>query len=221
MRYIHLNPLKAKIVRNLDELKAYPWTGHKALIEDIPLSWYDHGSVLSLFGKDMQEARKNYLQFLRDGFQEDVDFEGGGLMRSKGHGKGMIITGKISDYQLFDERILGDNEFIKGIYSAGAIDDNEDESNQKEKMTIEEIIDSIAAKHNISRDALLKKNVNRTATKVRPIIAYLGVNKLGLTNTKVSKILNVSNSNICKMLMKNKKSFEAYGQMSIGEIIGK
>ena len=32
LRYIHLNPLRAHIVRDLDALDRYPWTGHAALL---------------------------------------------------------------------------------------------------------------------------------------------------------------------------------------------
>ncbi len=32
VRYIHLNPLRASLVQNLQELDKYPWTGHSAII---------------------------------------------------------------------------------------------------------------------------------------------------------------------------------------------
>ena len=32
IRYIHLNPLRAKLVKDLKELDKYPWTGHSAIL---------------------------------------------------------------------------------------------------------------------------------------------------------------------------------------------
>ena len=32
IRYIHLNPLRAKLVKDLKELEKYPWTGHSAIL---------------------------------------------------------------------------------------------------------------------------------------------------------------------------------------------
>jgi REP element-mobilizing transposase RayT len=32
IRYIHLNPLRAGLVRDLKELDKYPWTGHSAML---------------------------------------------------------------------------------------------------------------------------------------------------------------------------------------------
>jgi putative transposase len=34
IRYIHLNPLRAKLVKDLKALDKYPWTGHSALLAD-------------------------------------------------------------------------------------------------------------------------------------------------------------------------------------------
>jgi putative transposase len=32
IRYIHLNPLRAKLVQDINELDKYPWTGHSAIL---------------------------------------------------------------------------------------------------------------------------------------------------------------------------------------------
>jgi hypothetical protein len=32
IRYIHLNPLRAKLLQDLKELDKYPWTGHSAIL---------------------------------------------------------------------------------------------------------------------------------------------------------------------------------------------
>jgi len=32
IRYIHLNPLRARLVKDLKELDKYPWTGHSAIL---------------------------------------------------------------------------------------------------------------------------------------------------------------------------------------------
>ncbi|MBL7178057.1 MAG: hypothetical protein ISS66_19710 [Desulfobacteraceae bacterium] len=34
-RYIHLNPLRARIVKNLKELKGYEWCGHSGIIGSV------------------------------------------------------------------------------------------------------------------------------------------------------------------------------------------
>ena len=34
IRYIHLNPLRAKLVQDLNELDTYPWSGHSAILRN-------------------------------------------------------------------------------------------------------------------------------------------------------------------------------------------
>jgi putative transposase len=51
VRYIHLNLLRAKVVRDLKELNRCPWSGHSALLGKVKRRWQDTGYVLSYFGK--------------------------------------------------------------------------------------------------------------------------------------------------------------------------
>jgi REP element-mobilizing transposase RayT len=46
VRYIHLNPLRAGIVKTIDELDLYPWTGHSALTGNSLLQSQDIEAVL-------------------------------------------------------------------------------------------------------------------------------------------------------------------------------
>jgi hypothetical protein len=39
VRYIHLNPLRAGILSTLDDLDAYPWSGHRNLVNGIGPPW--------------------------------------------------------------------------------------------------------------------------------------------------------------------------------------
>ena len=57
VRYIHLNPLWARIVRNLRELARYPYSGHTALVGKGKYPWQDTGAVLGHFGANLRGAR--------------------------------------------------------------------------------------------------------------------------------------------------------------------
>lgn len=88
VRYIHLNPVRAGMVKNPEE---YPWSGHKAYLGKEVLPWLTTDWVLGQFGKSASRARAGYSAFVLDGL--------GGEHRSEFHGGSE------------DSRILGDDSF--------------------------------------------------------------------------------------------------------------
>ena len=53
----------------------------------------------------------------------------------------------------------------------------------------------------------------------RALIVYIGVKKLGMTNEKIAKVLNITNPAVCKILTRNKKEFDTYEDKTIEMII--
>ena len=83
--YIHLNPLRAKIVADLNELDRYAYCGHSALMGK-KRKWQNGEFVLGLFGKRVAEARRNYRAYVKKGIEmgRRPELVGGGLIRSLG-----------------------------------------------------------------------------------------------------------------------------------------
>jgi putative transposase len=86
VRYIHLNPLRAKIVSDIKELNKHPYSGHSALMGKKKYEWQDTEYVLSYFGKKVSVSRKAYLSYLKKGIDQGTrpELTGGGLVRSLG-----------------------------------------------------------------------------------------------------------------------------------------
>ena len=51
VRYIHLNPLRAKLAENMDALAKYPFSGHGVIMGKHKQPWQDIDMVSSCFGK--------------------------------------------------------------------------------------------------------------------------------------------------------------------------
>ena len=49
VKYIHLNPLRAGIVRSIAELEEYPWTGHRKIVHGGAPEWQDFSLLRSEF----------------------------------------------------------------------------------------------------------------------------------------------------------------------------
>ena len=68
-RYIHLNPIKAKMVENLDD---YPWSSHLTYLGKEQLSWVITTEVLSLISQSFSN-NVNYLEFIKNSPQSQED----------------------------------------------------------------------------------------------------------------------------------------------------
>ncbi len=67
VRYLHLNPLRAGVVPDLEALAAYPYSGHAAVLGKQASPWQDTGAVLGHFARPLGQARRQYATFVADG----------------------------------------------------------------------------------------------------------------------------------------------------------
>ena len=109
MRYIHLNPLRAGIVKTLEELDRYGYSGHSCLMGNSRNDWQKNESVLKLFGKRHGLARRTYRSFVEKGVGQGrrPDLIGGGLFRSAGGWQAVEALRKAGIHPKSDERMLG------------------------------------------------------------------------------------------------------------------
>ena len=86
VRYIHLNPLRVKLVRDIKALESYPYCGHGAILGKVSYDWQDRHSVLAQFGGSEGQARAAYHRFVEEGIAlgRRPELVGGGLIRSAG-----------------------------------------------------------------------------------------------------------------------------------------
>lgn len=67
VRYIHLNPVRAGLVPDIQALDRYPYCGHSALMGGIAREWQQTEYVLACFGERAQRARETYRIFMEEG----------------------------------------------------------------------------------------------------------------------------------------------------------
>jgi putative transposase len=81
-----MNPLRAKLVKDLNELERYPYSGHSILMGKGKSDWQDVGYVLGYFGSKVRVARRRYREYIEKGVDTGrrPELTGGGLIRSVG-----------------------------------------------------------------------------------------------------------------------------------------
>jgi len=82
VRYIHLNPLRVELVKDLKELENYPYCGHGTILGTPARQWQDCESVLAQFGTRTSEAKRAYWKFVAYGENDDSSFARGELRSS-------------------------------------------------------------------------------------------------------------------------------------------
>jgi len=80
IRYIHLNPIRANLIENLEQLTSYPWTGHSGILGTVERVWQEVKSVLAFFAHLQNAALGKYITFVSAGLvlnaeQEHAKFE--------------------------------------------------------------------------------------------------------------------------------------------------
>ena len=117
VRYIHLNPLRAKLIKSLEQLDRYRWCGHSTIMDKRKNEWQDRNYVLEWFGKKEGDAKKAYHNYVQKGIDKGrrPELVGGGLIRSYGGWSVVKAMRRSGNRELSDSRILGESEFVERI----------------------------------------------------------------------------------------------------------
>jgi len=195
VRYIHLNPLRAKIVPSISDLNEYPYCGHRVLLGKSNMPWQDTEYVLSYFGKTAKQARGKYLSFIEEGVNQGrrPELTGGGLVRSLGGWekvKEIRLSGR--DRIKGDQRILGESDFVEGILSEAEDIFNrfyELKSNGYDLKKIEEKVCEICR---IEKEELYSRSRVKARAEARGLYCFWAARELGYRLSELARQLNIT-----------------------------
>jgi hypothetical protein len=119
VRYIHLNPIRAKLIDDMKGLDNYPYGGHSAIMGKTTVGFQNESYILGLFGDKVSPARRRYRAFVEKGIADGKrpELTGGGLIRSVGGWAAAKALRRANALQKGDERILGDGDFVDAVLS--------------------------------------------------------------------------------------------------------
>lgn len=202
VRYIHLNPLRAMLVRNLSALERYPWCGHSVLMGKRRHEWQDRDYVLSWFGSSEDKAKKAYRTYIHSGRDQGrrPELVGGGLIRSLGGWSQVISARRHGNRERFDERILGSGDFVERVIKEADERVSSGFEGIERKKRVEEMIQHICDQENINVLELKTGSRRRSVSRVRSQLAHELVEIHGIPLAEVARHVGVSTSAISKML---------------------
>jgi len=195
VRYIHLNPVRAKFVKDLRELRFYPYSGHSVLTGRKQRLWQDDNYVLKYFGKPISEARKRYTAYVKAGLDQGrrPDLVGGGLIRSLGGWSEVKkIRQKGMDRLKGDERILGDSEFVQSILSQANDHFERYYELQRLGYDLNSVADKVASIFEIEPDEIFRQGRQKTRVKARSLFCYWAAHGLKIPLSDLARKLGMT-----------------------------
>ena len=207
VRYIHLNPLRAKIVNTLGQLDGYPYCGHGALMGTRDRAWQNTSKVLGLFAKRVSSARKHYRSFIERGIAKGKrpDLIGGGMVRSAGGWTAFKTMSKQRLHLKGDERILGDSEFVKNVLEEARENMARRYRLQAQGFDFKKVVRRAGDLLEIDPREILQTGKQPLRVKARSLVCYWAVKELGMTGTEIANILGLTQPAVSKAVRRGEK----------------
>lgn len=200
--YIHLNPLKAGIVRTFEELERYPWSGHACIMKREARDWFDREYVLHHFGTSESPAIGAYLEFLGDEVKEDREDElsGGGLIRSQGGWSNVLSMRRQGLVEIGDARVLGSGEFVSSLLEEAEASVRQQLSGTKKLELVKQDIEALCQDTGLSLTVLRSGSRRAPLPELRKKLAVKFVEEYGLSLAETARQLGVTTNAVAYML---------------------
>ena len=210
VRYIHLNPLRARLVKSIQELDAFPYSGHSTLMGGFQKSWQETDEILKLFGSKPALARRMYRQFVEQGIGQGRrnDLTGGGLVRSAGGWEGLKQKREEGQYQRSDERILGDSDFVSRVLEKTKESLTKSQKLKSEGMDVDKIAAQVSRLMGIAVEDVWAIGKQQHIVNARSLLCYWAVRELGVSMSSLSRRLRISLPAISKSVVRGKQIAE-------------
>lgn len=143
IRYVHLNPVRAGIVKSPDE---YRWSSHRAYLGKEEVTCLTTDWLLAQFSNKRPDAQRIYKKFID-------------LAQTEKHRK-EFHSGT------FEGRILGNDDFIERSLAKA-------EEKFSRKFSIDDLIMAVCGYYGLKQDELASRGRQRRLSHPRSVLAYL------------------------------------------------
>ncbi|MBC2715617.1 MAG: transposase, partial [Desulfobacteraceae bacterium] len=214
VRYIHLNPIRAKMVSDLQSLKKYKFCGHGMLTGHKGQAWQDADYVLKYFASDLKTARRKYLLYVRAGLDQGRRSElvGGGLVRSLGgwtevKKKRRMGMGRIKG----DQRILGDTTFVQTMLKQVNEKYERGYELKAQGVDLDYIAKKTAGIYDIEPDEIYSKGRQQHRADARGLFCFWAVRELNVSLSELARRLMMTPAGVGYAVQRGKSIVRHYG----------
>lgn len=194
VRYIHLNPLRAKVVTDSVDLDKYAYSGHSVLLGRRKNDWQAVDYVLSYFAGPVATARRRYRAYVEEGIEKGrrPELVGGGMRRSMaGWEEAKGRTGGMERLK-GDERILGESRFVEAVLRASEEQMRRRYRLKAEGYDLERLAQKVEAMSGMEPGRIGGGGKYKEVVEGRSLFCYWAVKELGYSATALAKRLGLS-----------------------------
>jgi putative transposase len=213
VRYIHLNPVRAGIVKDVKALNKYPFAGHSVIMGKVNNDWQDTKWVLRLFHTKLPIARRRYRAFVEKGISEGrrSDLTGGGLIRSSGGWAAVKAKRMAKIFEKSDERILGDGDFVEQVLAAPKEQVEKKYKLIAEGYDLDKIVSKVCDLMQLEPFNIWATGKERTRVEARSLLCYWAVRDLGINMAELARRLNLSLSGVSLSVKRGERIVQEKG----------
>jgi REP-associated tyrosine transposase len=221
VRYLHLNPMRTGLVKDLRALDRYPWSGHSALMGHISRPWQAVAEVLGHFSARPPAARRAYRAFVAEGIAQGrrPELTGGGLVRSTGGWTALTARRRLGDRLHGDERILGESDFVEGALKAAGERLERRHHLRVRGWDFDWLLRRVAVSGGLRSADLATSSKIPARVQHRSLLCYWAVRELGLPGTVVAAKLGLTQSAVSRAVARGERLAEEKGDSCWKRII--
>ncbi len=125
---------------------------------------------------------------------------GGGLIKSIGGIKGLLMS---DEKQMYDERILGDGDFVNNVLEQMEQTDGK----RKYFKDLSDLLKKISKYYNVEGEDILKTKT-KEVREARIVLVYCANEYLGISATSVGKLMGISQAAASMLRSKGRRIFK-------------
>jgi len=194
VRYIHLNPVRAGLVKGLEELRRYAYSGHSVLMGNRKREWQETDCVLKYFGEQRHSARRHYEVFVEEGIRQGrrEDLAGGGLIRSLGGWRAIKASDLKGTFIKSDERILGDGDFVEEILTEAKEAFERRYAIKRQGYDLEKVARRVSEICAVDVSDIFSRQKQPIKVKARSLFCYWASCELGISHLDLARHIGIS-----------------------------
>jgi putative transposase len=199
VRYIHLNPLRGKVVGNLRELEKYPWSGHAILMGTERNNWQEKEYILRRFHRERAAAVRAYARFVAEGEDHGRRPE---FTEDRKHGGWSRVLTLRKDGRRLEQggRVLGNEDFLSKILREADNRLRRQLPAGKGHNVIHRVIREMCDDEGVNEQELRHGGQRKKVSRLRARIAWRLSRDLGISMAEIARQLGVSTSGIANAI---------------------